>query len=49
MGKPFITAGLGVSMGNPPDFVKEHADVITDRNNKDGTAYAIERYCLSSN
>lgn len=42
-------AGLGVAMGNAPDFVKVHADVVTDCNNEDGAAHAIERYCLSSN
>ena len=39
-------AGLGVAMGNAPDFVKEAADVITDRYDEDGAAKAIERWAL---
>ena len=39
-------AGLGVAMGNAPDFVKEAADVITDRYDEDGAAGAIERWAL---
>ena len=39
-------AGLGVAMGNAPDFVKAYADVITETNDKDGAAIAIERYAL---
>lgn len=40
-------AGLGVAMGNAPEFVKEAADVITDRFDEDGAAKAIERYALN--
>lgn len=39
-------AGLGVAMGNAPDFVKEAADVVTDRYDADGAAKAIERWAL---
>lgn len=39
-------AGLGVAMGNAPDFVKEAADVVVDRFDEDGAAKAIERYVL---
>ena len=39
-------AGLGVAMGNAPDFVKEAADAITDRYDEDGAAKAIERWAL---
>ena len=39
-------AGLGIAMGNAPDFVKEAADVITDRYDEDGAAKAIERWAL---
>lgn len=39
-------AGLGVAMGNAPDFVKEAADVISDRFDEDGAAKAIERWAL---
>ncbi len=40
-------AGLGVAMGNAPDFVKEAAAVVTDRFDEDGAAKAIERYALN--
>ena len=39
-------AGLGVAMGNAPDFVKRAADVCTDSNEADGAAKAIEQYAL---
>ena len=39
-------AGLGVAMGNAPDFIKAVADAVTDTNENDGAAIAIERYCL---
>ena len=39
-------AGLGVAMGNAPDFVKEAADVVTDRYDEDGAAKAITRWAL---
>ena len=39
-------AGLGVAMGNAPDFVKQCADVVTETNDHDGAAIAIERYVL---
>ena len=39
-------AGLGVAMGNAPDFVKAAADAVTDTNANDGAALAIERFCL---
>ncbi len=40
-------AGLGVAMGNAPDWVKACADVVTDTNVCDGAAAAIERYALT--
>ena len=40
-------AGLGVAMGNAPDQVKNWADAVTDTNDQDGAAIAIERYVLS--
>lgn len=40
------TAGLGVAMGNAPDFVKAAADVCTETNLLDGAAIAIETYAL---
>lgn len=39
-------AGLGIAMGNAPDFVKEAADAVTETNHNDGAAIAIEQYVL---
>jgi Cof subfamily protein (haloacid dehalogenase superfamily) len=39
-------AGLGIAMGNAPDFVKKWADAVTESNTQDGAAIAIERYAL---
>ena len=39
-------AGLGVAMGNAPEFIKIASDVVTDTNENDGAAIAIERFCL---
>ena len=39
-------AGLGVAMGNAPDFVKAAADATTETNTADGAAIAIETYAL---
>lgn len=39
-------AGLGVAMGNAPDFVKAAADAVTEANCSDGAAIAIETYVL---
>ena len=39
-------AGLGVAMGNAPDFIRAIADAVTDTNEQDGAAAAIEKYCL---
>jgi len=39
-------AGLGIAMGNAPDFVKACADVVTGSNICDGAAAAIEQYAL---
>lgn len=40
------TAGLGIAMGNAPNFIKVAADAVTETNLSDGAAIAIERYCL---
>ena len=40
-------AGLGIAMGNSPDFVKAAANAVTDRFDADGAAKAIERYALN--
>lgn len=39
-------AGLGVVMGNAPDCIKKYADYITDTNDNDGVAKAIEEFVL---
>lgn len=39
-------AGLGIAMGNAPDFIKEKANYITDTNDNDGVAKAIEKFVL---
>lgn len=39
-------AGLGVAMGNAPDFVKQAANVCTHRYDEDGAAKAIEQYAF---
>ena len=40
-------AGLGIAMGDAPDFVKAAADAVTDTNANDGAAAAIETYVLA--
>lgn len=40
-------AGLGVAMGNSPDHIKAMADCVTESNDRDGAAIAIERWCLN--
>ena len=37
------TAGLGVAMGNASDEIKKIADFVTDDNDRDGVASAIEK------
>lgn len=39
-------AGLGIAMENAPEAVKEKADYITDSNDEDGVAKAIEKFML---
>lgn len=39
-------AGVGVAMGNGEDKLKENADFVTDTNEMDGVAKAIEKYIL---
>lgn len=38
--------GFGVAMGNATDFVKAAADYITETNDEEGAAKAIERFAL---
>ena len=40
------TAGLSIAMGNAPEHIRAMADVVTDTNENDGAAIAIERYAL---
>lgn len=42
----FEFAGFKVSMGNGEDILKDISDYITDTNNDDGVAKAIERFVL---
>ena len=42
-------AGLSIAMGNAPDDIKALCVAVTDDNNNDGVAKAIERYILSNN
>ncbi|MEW9676014.1 Cof-type HAD-IIB family hydrolase [Lentibacillus sp. L22] len=39
-------AGIGVAMGNAQEAIKMAADFVTDTNNQDGVAMAIERFVL---
>ena len=41
------SAGLGIAMGNAPDFIKAAADAVTERSDQDGAAIAIERWVLN--
>ena len=39
-------AGLGIAMGNASDHVKSLANDVTDSNEEEGVARAIEKYIL---
>lgn len=39
-------AGLGIAMGNAPDTIQRAADAVTETNENDGAAIAIEQYAL---
>ncbi len=41
-------AGLGVAMGNAPDYLKEAADYVTLSNDEDGVRHVLERFILNS-
>ncbi|WP_032122232.1 Cof-type HAD-IIB family hydrolase [Clostridium amazonitimonense] len=41
-------AGLGIAMGNAPEDIKKQADYVTDNNDSDGVAKAIEKFILNS-
>lgn len=40
------SAGIGVAMGDAPDFVKKHADFITTSYEEHGVSYALEKLIL---
>ena len=39
-------AGLGVAMGNAPDYLKDAADLVTHSNDEDGVRHILENYIL---
>ena len=39
-------AGIGVAMGNAPEFIKIASDAVSEPHDLDGAAIAIERFCL---
>lgn len=41
-------AGLGIAMGNANDDIKAIADYVTDTNNNDGIAKAVEKFVLNN-
>ena len=41
-------AGLGVAMGNAKESVKACADHVTENNDKNGVAFVVEKYILST-
>jgi hypothetical protein len=44
----FKRSGFSIAMGNASDQVKSQADEVTDSNNDDGFAKAMERFILGS-
>ncbi len=42
----FAACGFAIAMGNAPDAVKAHAHALTEDNDSDGWALAIDRYIL---
>lgn len=42
----FEFAGMAVAMGNGSEFIKSHADFITNSNDKDGIAVAMNKFVL---
>lgn len=42
-------SGIGVAVGNAPQWLKEQADFVTAPFDKDGVAIAIEKYILDGN
>ncbi len=44
----FKQSGFSMAMGNASDSVKQQADAVTDTNEDDGFAKAIERFVLTA-
>ena len=42
-------AGIGVAMANADEALKAAADYITDTNDADGVAKAMEKFCFQQN
>lgn len=42
-------AGVGVAMGNAPEYVKKHANYVTLTNDEDGVGKALEKYIINNN
>ena len=40
-------AGLGVAMGNAPDYLKDAAEFVTHSNDEDGVRHVLERFILN--
>jgi Cof subfamily protein (haloacid dehalogenase superfamily) len=40
-------AGLGVAMGNAPDYLKDAADYVTYKNNNEGVVNVLEKFILN--
>lgn len=43
----FEVAGLAIAMENGDEIIREYTDVVTDTNDQDGLANAIEKYVLN--
>jgi len=41
-------AGLGVAMGNAPEYLKESADYVTRSNDEDGVRHVLEKFILDA-
>ena len=41
-------AGLGVAMGNAPEYLKKSADYVTRSNDEDGVRHVLERFILDA-
>lgn len=42
-------AGLGVAMGNAPQYIKDQADYITSTNNEEGVSKVVRKFVLGEN